>query len=232
MNARIQSHTPRKRLARRLPGVSLTLALAAILVFLCPRLTGMLQYDRAAVLSGEGWRLVTCQWTHWNFSHVVWDVMMFFTLGVLCEQLRRGAFVACVAASALLIPLLSAVALPQMQYYRGLSGLDSALFVLLAVQLIRMNRSRDRVVFATAAAGLGAFVLKTLYECATGSIIFVQPEFVFTPVPLAHVIGGAIGFVIAICGGSSERKSSVAIARSHRAADQKAHNATPRTLIT
>jgi rhomboid family GlyGly-CTERM serine protease len=192
----------------------------------------MLQYDRAAVLSGEWWRLMTCQWTHWNFSHVLWDALMFLTLGALCERVRRGAFVACVAASALLIPLLSAVAVPQMAYYRGLSGLDSALFVLLAVQLIQINRSQDRVVFAAAAAGLGAFLLKTLYECATGSIIFVQPHSAFTPVPLAHVVGGAIGLVTALCGSIPERKSPPAIARPYQAADENAHKATPRTPAT
>ena len=217
MNAEAGSYTQHERLARRVPGVSLTLFLVAILVFLWPRLTILFQYDRAAVLGGELWRVLTCQWTHWNFSHVVWDALMFLALGALCEQVRRATFMACVAVSAVLIPIAGAVVLPQMPYYRGLSGLDSALFVLLAVQLIRMNRSRDRVIATAAATGLGAFALKTVYECVTGSIIFVQPEFVFTPVPLAHIVGGAIGLVIAAQGGSHEYKNRPAADRSDRA---------------
>jgi hypothetical protein len=132
---------------------------------------------------------------------------MFLALGAICEQVCRATFMACVAVSAAVIPIAGAVALPGMQYYRGLSGVDSALFVLLAVQLIRMNRSRDRAIATAAAAGLGAFALKTVFECVTGSIIFVQPESVFTPVPLAHVVGGVIGLVIAAQGGSHEHKN-------------------------
>jgi rhomboid family GlyGly-CTERM serine protease len=214
MNAETASSAQHKRLARRVPGVSLTLFLVAIVVFLCPRLTSLLQYDRAAVLDGEFWRVLTCQWTHWNFSHVLWDALMFVTLGALCERLCRTTFIACVAASAVLIPIVSAAALPVMHHYRGLSGLDSAMFVLLAVQLIRLNRSRDRRLATAAALGLGAFVLKTVYECVTGSIIFVQPESVFTPIPLAHIVGGAIGLIIASQGGSHEHRNPLPAARS------------------
>ncbi len=217
MNTQTGSYTRHRRLARRFPGVSLTLFLVAILVFLWPRLTSLFQYDRAAVLGGELWRVLTCQWTHWNFSHVVWDALVFLALGALCEQVCRATVIACVAVSAVLIPIAGALALPQMHYYRGLSGLDSALFVLLAVQLIRMNRSRDRVIATAAAAGLGAFALKTVYECVTGSIIFVQPEFLFTPVPLAHIVGGAIGLVIAAQGASYEHKNRPTANRSDQA---------------
>ncbi|UCC29517.1 MAG: rhombosortase [Phycisphaerales bacterium] len=217
MNIDAGSYQQQQRLVRRVPGVSLTLFLVAILIFLWPRLTNLLQYDRAAVLDGEFWRVFTCQWTHWNFSHVVWDALMLLILGALCEQVRRKSFLACVVVSAVLIPIAGAVALPQMHYYRGLSGLDSALFVLLAVQLIRMNRSRDRVIATAAAAGLGAFALKTAYECITGSIIFVRPESVFTPVPLAHIVGGAIGLVIAAQGGSHEHTYQPAVDRPDQA---------------
>ena len=132
---------------------------------------------------------------------------MFLVLGTLCERVCRTTFLACVAVSAVSIPLAAGLALPQMHYYRGLSGLDSALFVLLAVQLIRMNWSSDRAMAATAAFGLGAFVLKTVYECVTGSIIFVQPESTFTPVPLAHIVGGTIGLLIAAKGGKNEHNN-------------------------
>lgn len=217
MNTRAGSDTRQRRSARRFPSVSLTLFLVAILVFLWPRLTSLLQYDRAAVMGGECWRVLTCQWTHWNFSHLLWDALMFLALGALCEQMRRATFMICVAVSAVLIPIVSAIAMSDMHYYRGLSGLDSALFVLFVVQLIRMNRSRDRVIAAVAAVSLGAFVLKTIYECMTGSMIFVQAQSTFAPVPLAHIIGGAIGLVIAAHRGDREHKTRHAPDRSRMA---------------
>lgn len=72
------------------------------------------------------------------------------------REARRVTFMACLALSAVLIPIASAAALAQMQCYRGPSGLNSALFVLLAVKLIRTKRSRDLVISTAAAAGLGA----------------------------------------------------------------------------
>ncbi len=191
------SRTQHRWSAGRFPSVSLTLFLAAILVFVWPRLTRLLQLDRSAILGGECWRVLTCQWTHWNLSHIAWDALMFLVLGILCERMCRTTFVACVAVSAVSIPIAAGIALPQMHYYRGLSGVDSALFVLLAVQLIRVNGSSDRAMAISAALGLGAFVLKTVYECVTGSIIFVHPESTFVAVPLAHVVGAGIGLVIA-----------------------------------
>jgi rhomboid family GlyGly-CTERM serine protease len=206
MNAVGAGRVEQQWLARGLPGLSLTLCAVAVLVFLCPRLTSLFQYDRAAVLNGELWRLLTCQWTHWNASHVMWDSVMFLSLGALCERLHRGTLLTCVIVSAVLIPVVCAVAIEQMCHYRGLSGLDSALFVLLAVQLIRIYRSRDRVIALIAAVGLGAFLVKTTYECLTGSVLFVEPESAFTPVPLAHIVGGAIGLVVAAQRGTDGNK--------------------------
>ena len=117
------------------------------------------------------WRVLTCQWTQWSFGHLVWDALMFLALGVLCERVCRSTFVACVAVSAMLIPIAGAVTLPQMHYYRGLSGLDSALLVSLTVQIMRMNWARDRAVATTAACGLAGVMLKTVCECVTRSTI-------------------------------------------------------------
>lgn len=122
---------------------------------------------------------------------------MFLILGVICERLHRTSFIACIAVGAVLVPLASMAASPELSYYRGLSGLDSALFVLLAVLVIRMYRKQDRLATLAAKVGLGAFALKTAYECATSAIIFVQPESSFTPVPIAHLVGGMIGLVVA-----------------------------------
>lgn len=188
---------PMERSARRPPLVSLTLSLLAVFIFLLPSGAEWFQFDLNTMQSGQWWRIVTCQWTHWNFSHISWDLLMFLVLGVICERLHRASFMACIAVGAVLIPLASMAASPELQYYRGLSGLDSALFVLLAVRVIHMYRRQDRLVTLAATVGLGAFALKTSYECATGAIIFVQADSSFTPVPFAHLVGGIIGIVVA-----------------------------------
>ena len=213
MNARMPNHFDGQRSAGRVPSVSLALFGVAVLVYLLPQATDLLQYDRGSVAGGEVWRVVTCQWTHWNRSHLMWDAAMFLALGAMCERVCRARFVACVVVSALLIPALGVIAASQMTQFRGLSGLDSALFVLLAVHLVRTNRHRDPVVASAAALGLGLFAAKTVFECITGSIIFVQPETTFTPVPFTHIVGGAIGFIMATWKPGSDRESGPSAAR-------------------
>ncbi|MFH1528704.1 MAG: rhombosortase [Bacteroidota bacterium] len=113
---------------RRLPSVALLLAGAAAAIYANSDLTVWLQYDRAAIASGELWRLVTCHWTHWSVDHLLWDAVVFGFLAVLCERDGRLRLVACLLVAATLIPIGLWWSHPQMLTYRGLSGIDSALF--------------------------------------------------------------------------------------------------------
>jgi rhomboid family GlyGly-CTERM serine protease len=147
------------------------------------------------VAHGEVWRLVTGHWTHWTADHLLWDVLTFLLLATLCETLvSRRALLAAVAGSALLISAGFWVALPELVRYRGLSGIDSALFVLLAVALLRREGGG-------AAAGLPglallAFLARTVWEVSTGGALFADGAGSFVPVPLAHLLGGAWGVVV------------------------------------
>ena len=63
-------------------------------------------------------------------------------LGLVSERLDPRRTRACLAISALVIPLAMVVFTPELDTYRGLSGLTSALFGLLAVTLLR-DQLRD-----------------------------------------------------------------------------------------
>lgn len=175
----------------RLPGAWL-LALPALL-FQLPAAggwAGPLQLDFAAVSRGEPWRWVTCHWTHWSADHLVWDLGAFLLLSALCEwQGSRRALLAAVASAALLIPAVLWISMPAMGSYRGLSGIDSALFVLAAVLVFREESGRQRLLAALAIAG---FLAKTVYESATGAALFAESGS-FVPAPLAHLAGGVCG---------------------------------------
>jgi rhomboid family GlyGly-CTERM serine protease len=157
-------------------------------------LGGWLELDRAAVARGEVWRLLTGHWTHWTVDHLVWDSLGFVVLAVLCEtRVSRGRLLLGVAGSALAVSA-GVWFLPEIEHiarYRGLSGIDSALFVLLAVSLMRER--------PLAGLALAAFLGKSAWEVATGSTLFVQTGS-FVPVPLAHLVGGAWGLILGIAG--------------------------------
>jgi rhomboid family GlyGly-CTERM serine protease len=185
--------------ARRIPCVSLLLGGVAVVVHFVPNVAALMQYDTTAIAAGQVWRVVTCHATHWSLDHLVWDVGALVVLGALCEVPYRRAFACCVAASALLIPLAVWTLLPEVGTYRGLSGIDSAVFVLLAVMILGESLAARQIAWAvTCAAVLLAFASKVGYECVTDATLFVDSAAAsMVPIPLAHVIGGLVG---AVCG--------------------------------
>jgi rhomboid family GlyGly-CTERM serine protease len=189
--------------ARRIPCASLLLSAAAAIVFLRPSLAAELQYDRGAIAAGEWWRLVTGHWTHYGADHFFWDVLAFSVLGVACEQRSRCRFLVCVAASALAVSLAVWLWLPGMTGYRGLSGIDSALFALLFVEFwgetVRSGERNERNAVVLLGACLAIFLFKIVFELTTGTNLFVKTlESGPVGVPLAHIAGATVGFMVGL----------------------------------
>ena len=184
----------------RIPCASLLLSLAAAFIFVCPPLAAHLEYDRTAIAAGEIWRLFSGHWVHYGFDHFFWDVLAFGFLAAACERRSRSRLLVCVTASAPAISLLLWFGLPGMSAYRGLSGIDSALVVLLFMELwSEAGRSGQPKQIVIPAACLMAFVCKVSYELATGDTIFVKSlGSGMVGVPLAHVAGAAVGFLVGL----------------------------------
>jgi hypothetical protein len=90
--------------------------------------------------------------------------------------------------------------MPDLMIYGGLSGLDCALYSLLMVLFIKREiRSRSWIWVAFFGLLLGGLVAKIIYETATGLTIFVgNTQTNMVPVPLAHLVGGCVGFFVGI----------------------------------
>ncbi len=173
--------------------LALGLSLFAVGVWLMPEVADVLQYDRAALAGGELWRAVAGHWAHWSADHLVWDLAMFAVFGALLERRSRARFVAVVVLSAVAIPAALWFAAPEFEYYRGLSGIDSALFAAFFAQLLADAwRSRSCLGGAVPVVALLGFGGKSTFELLTGSTVFVA-DGVFTAVPLAHLVGAAVG---------------------------------------
>lgn len=182
----------------RLP-VTLTLTLAAIAIAALPSAGELLQFDRLAIANGEFWRLATCHLAHWNFEHLKWDLLMFVVLGAVCEWRDPLRMRCCAAAAAGAVSLLVMLQFPQIAFYRGLSGIDTALFTLLAIDLL-CDAIRDRNWLLAMATGgmLYGFAAKTLFEAATGRTIFVDQQTAgFLALVWDHVVAGAVGLLFA-----------------------------------
>lgn len=157
----------------------------------------VLQFDRGAIADGQWWRVITGHLVHWNVNHFVWDALMFAILGVLCECRSRRRYVLCLVVSALAISASVYWRLPEMTAYRGLSGIDSALFTLAVVLLWRdARRDGDCLMAGMLIAGMVGLVGKLAYEIATGATLFVDSSSAgFVPLPLVHAVGAGVGLL-------------------------------------
>lgn len=186
------------QIVSRVP-LTLAMATAALAIAMAPPLAELLQFDRAAIAGGEAWRLATCHVSHWNFDHLQWDLLMFAVLGAVCEWRDARRMRWCVLAAAVAVSALVTVQFPEIAYYRGLSGIDTALFTLLAIDLLRDAVRERNWLLATATGGMFyGFVAKTLFEAATGRTIFVDRETAeFLALVWDHVVAGAVGMLCA-----------------------------------
>lgn len=183
---------------KRLPYSTFALMAVAVAIHLFPSLGNALQFDRAAVAHGQVWRFFTAHLTHFGDDHLRWDLLAFAVLGALAERVSRGAFFLTMGISAVLITTGVAVAQPQFATYRGLSGIDSALFGFVIADLFVAGwRERHRFSMAVAAVAFAGFAAKSAVELASGATVFVDAGAAFAPVPLAHLLGLAGGLLVA-----------------------------------
>src|SRR4029078_5316519 len=89
---------------------------------------------------------------------------------------------------------------PEVAEYRGLSGIDSALFLNVALVLLHEAHNRRQALLSwTLGLLLVGFIAKLGYEMANGATLFVDSsEAGFTPLPLVHAVGAAVGILLAL----------------------------------
>jgi membrane associated rhomboid family serine protease len=133
----------------------------------------------------------------------------------MVERLSRSKFLVTLSLSAALITLGVWIAQPQFTTYRGLSGIDSALFgLVVAHQLSKGRRTRHVFSLAVGTLALTGFAAKCVFELATQSTLFVEPTTTFAPVPLAHLVGLMAGIAVAVAKSSPTVSSTPILTRS------------------
>ncbi len=166
-----------------------------------PSLSEIFQYDRAAISNGEIWRIFTCHFTHCSINHLAWDLIALILLYIFCNQLKIKQSALCIALSAILIPISIFVLEPELIYYRGLSGIDSALYIFLICNLVQLTIKIDDKsgTFCLILFIIG-FIGKICYELSTHQTLFVKPtiDSNMITVPIAHISGAFVGFSMSL----------------------------------
>jgi rhomboid family GlyGly-CTERM serine protease len=169
-------------------GLSLVVLAVLAAELLLP--AGMFEYRRA-LAAHEPWRLLTGHFVHLGFLHALLNCVALVLIGRLfADRLTGRAFFAILGIAPILISILFLVALPELHWYRGLSGVLHALYFAGCVVWIAATSGRAR--WLPFAALIGGTVKVLLEQPWDGS--FPVHEFLRAAVvPQAHLIGAIVG---------------------------------------
>ena len=178
---------------RHVPAVTLLVVAGGIVTYVVPGLASHLVYDRAAILAGEGWRLLTGSWVHFSPTHLLYDLLALGIAGWIIERRGYRHFALLCVLAALGIGILLVATRPEAQFCGGLSGVATGAIVYLALHGLREPAPWKWVCAGVLILTIGKVLVESLAGRflieATGSVPFV-------PLPLSHVVGGASAAVL------------------------------------
>jgi membrane associated rhomboid family serine protease len=171
---------------------AVAVCLLTLLIPLIPDAGETLQWQRSGSIVHHSFDWLTGHLTHWSADHLIWDLVTFVALSFGALRLIPRRYLLCLFLAALLIPLEIALNQSHLDSYRGLSGIDSALFGLILAGLWRTSANAGRFHPARLLSILGAvgFLAKNLFEFGTGQTVFVSGTSAgFIPAVSAHLVG-------------------------------------------
>ena len=172
--------------------IGLSLVVLVIMAAELLSLAGVLEYRRAVAFA-EPWRLFTGHFVHLSLVHALLNAVALLLLGRLFgDRLRQAELWTLLAAAPVVISLLFWVLMPELHWYRGLSGVLHSIYFAGCVAWTAETTGRARWLPIAALIG-GA--LKVLIEQPWDSS-FPRHEWLHVAVvPQAHLIGAIAGTV-------------------------------------
>jgi rhomboid family GlyGly-CTERM serine protease len=149
-----------------------------------------LEYRRAFALS-EPWRLFTGHFVHITFLHALLNAVALVLLGRLfADRLRHGEMFAILGVAPVLISVLFWALLPELEWYRGLSGVLHAVYFAGCVVWLATTDGRARWL---PIAALLVGTLKVLLEQPWDASFPMHEWLRVAVVPQAHLVGAIVG---------------------------------------
>ncbi len=179
---------------RPVPWFTALIVLLTLLAWFFPVVSGMLIFDRTAILHGQIWRLWTGHVCHFSGSHLLWDLL---ATALASAWIEMAAFPGRRCLWLMAPPFISVALLlsePALQFYGGLSGLATAGMTFACLGELRRpdsNRRFWQIILALVA-------VKTGWEFFSGETLFAR--FGSAPVravPLSHAAGAAAALWVA-----------------------------------
>jgi membrane associated rhomboid family serine protease len=176
-----------------------TIAAAALVaaIHLLPGAAEALSYVRSGSAVSIDWTLLTAHLTHWDLRHLIWDSLALLVLGWMIESRSVRLWWGVIGFGIASVSSVVLLAQPSLTAYRGLSGIDSALFTAAVIVIGKeAHRHRDPLGMIVASGSALAFLAKVTWEWSTGIALFAQPQdSSYVVVPIAHIAGAVAGAV-------------------------------------
>ncbi len=172
-----------------------TAGLAAVMLGLFAALgpqPGLLMYERAGIVDGEWWRLVTGHLVHGDIGHLAANLLALTLLGGVLESLQRlgiKTLLLLVSFGIVVIDAMLWLNLPGLERYCGFSGVLNTLFI--AAVYGQWRGSGDWLYPALAVGGLGKIAIESV---SAGAVL---PLSSLPSVTEAHFAGYVAG--LALC---------------------------------
>jgi rhomboid family GlyGly-CTERM serine protease len=153
----------------------------------------VLRYERAAVLGGQAWRLVTGHLVHADLSHLGWNVLgVLIVWGLFAREYTARQWLVVLLASTAATSLGFLLLEPGLEWYVGFSGV---LHGCMAAGLVAWLRSaRDPLTWLVT----GLFAAKLAWEHSVGALPFTAGSISLPVVHEAHTYGALGGLVAAL----------------------------------
>ena len=175
--------------------LALGITLAVLIIPWIPEAATTLQWQRGESALVRLLGGITSHLTHWSWDHLIWDLAAFVTLSFASLRLLPERYPLCLLLAAVIIPMEIGLCQLSLETYRGLSGIDSALFGLILVGLWRSptGSTMSRLI---AIGGGALFVIKSIYELMTLDTLFISNStHDFVPAVSAHLTGMLCGLL-------------------------------------
>jgi rhomboid family GlyGly-CTERM serine protease len=186
---------------RSLTGMTVLVLVVLLLQFL--GLAEELEYLRP-LLPSEPWRLLTGHWVHLSWLHAVLNGVALLLLERLFQhRLKPSEQWLVLTAAPLVISLAFWIALPELIWYRGLSGVLHALYFAGCVTWLATAAGHARWLPGAALAG---GVIKVLLEQPWDATFPFQEWLGAAVVPQAHLIGALLGVAAGLFFASTRRR--------------------------
>jgi rhomboid family GlyGly-CTERM serine protease len=181
-------------------GVALVVAVLVLVHALTGAAPRALRYERAAVLHGEAWRLLTGQLVHADLRHLAWNVLGVLIVGMLfARDYTPRQWLWIMLASTASIGLGFLFLQPGLEWYVGFSGV---LHGCMAAGLVGwLRRGGERLTWVVG----GLFAAKLAWEHFEGALPFTAASLSLPVVHEAHTYGAVGGALAALAIGMRRR---------------------------